>query len=231
MTGSSHDIQSGHWHLPSAAESNSSGSVPGQSLLFPVRCRYKDGSSIDPRVCMKILIYKRTHQGDPDRLGRFGIERCMGRVRAFPFDAVIGVGGISGWPQADGIARKVNWVGRNPRRRPNPIDDRGPLVTFRRGDFRLMEDRGPLLASMSRLLAAAVYNSRNRFIFSSVRGKLAAEAQRVITELLDTDRYPDTPTGGSAIPGSCGVPRCRPPRKATVKPISRARRSCKTDCL
>lgn len=174
---------------------------------------------------MKILIYKRTHKNDPDRFGRFGIEGCMGRVRAFSFDAVIGVGGISGWPQAEGIARKVNWVGRHPRRQPNPIDNRGPLVTFRRGDFRVLEDRGPLLANMSGLLAAAVYGSRNRFLFSAVRGKLAVEAKRVITELLDTDRYPDIPFRSSGTSDGCGPRRCRP-KIVLATPICRPRRSC-----
>lgn len=174
---------------------------------------------------MKILIYKRTHKNDPDRFGRFGIEGCMGRVRAFSFDAVIGVGGISGWPQAEGIARKVNWVGRYPRKQPNPIDNRGPLVTFRRGDFRVMEDRGPLLATISGLLAAAVYGSRSRFLFSSVRGKLAVEAQRVITELLDTDQYPDAPIGSACTPSDGGPRRC-PPKIALAKPLCRPHRSC-----
>ena len=42
---------------------------------------------------MRTLIYKRTHPGDPDEKGRFGICDCMGRVRAWDFEAVIGVGG------------------------------------------------------------------------------------------------------------------------------------------
>ena len=159
----------------------------------------------------KILIYKRTHKNDPDRYGRFGIEGCMGRVRGYPFDAVIGVGGVSGWPKAEGIARKVNWVGRFPRKQPNPVDARGPLVTFRHGDYRVLEDRGPLLASMSGLLAAVVYGSRNRFLFRSIRGQLAVEARRVISELLDTDRYPDALVASHDRGASyCGPRRCKP---------------------
>ncbi|WP_112487513.1 hypothetical protein [Thiomonas sp. X19] len=45
---------------------------------------------------MRILTYKRTHVGDPDEFGRFGINDCMGRVRGYRYDAVIGVGG-TGW--------------------------------------------------------------------------------------------------------------------------------------
>lgn len=174
---------------------------------------------------MKILIYKRTHRNDPDQRGRFGINGCMGSVRAFPFDAVIGVGGIGSWPRAEGIAWKVNWVGRHPRKQPNPIDSRGPLVTFRRGDVRVMEDRGPLLASMSSLLAEAVYGGRNRFLFRSIRGKLAAEARRVITELLDTDLYPDSPGGRPRHQGRCAPRRCRV-RKVAVEVGEGSCRGC-----
>jgi len=48
---------------------------------------------------MRILIYKRTHIGDPDAKCQFGNQGCMGRVRGFAFDAVIAwaesVGGLS----------------------------------------------------------------------------------------------------------------------------------------
>jgi hypothetical protein len=178
----------------------------------------------------QILIYKRTHKNDPDQRGRFGIHGCMGRVRGYAFDAVIGVGGTSGWPQAEGIARKVNWVGRSPQRRPNPIDSRGPLVTFRHGDYRVLEDRGPLLASMSGPLAAAVYGSRNRFLFKSIRGQLAIEAMRVINELLDTDHYPEEPERGPGLGDSGGRRRCRPngcpPPNKRAKPHRPRRRGC-----
>jgi len=43
---------------------------------------------------MRILVYKRTHNGDPDQIGRFGAYDCMGSVRRREFDAVIDVGGI-----------------------------------------------------------------------------------------------------------------------------------------
>ena len=42
----------------------------------------------------------------------------MGRVRRLPFEAVIGVGGISGEPVALGIAGKINWIGIGARTRP-----------------------------------------------------------------------------------------------------------------
>ena len=43
---------------------------------------------------MRVLVYKRTHNGDPDTSGCFGVYDCMGAVRDWEFDAVIGVGGI-----------------------------------------------------------------------------------------------------------------------------------------
>ena len=43
---------------------------------------------------LRILVYKRTHVGDPDVAGRFGINHCMGSVRGYHYDAVIGVGGM-----------------------------------------------------------------------------------------------------------------------------------------
>jgi hypothetical protein len=63
---------------------------------------------------MHILTYKRTHIGDPDSNGCFGINGCMGRVRGFNFDAVIGVGGIGWEPKSYGIDKKINWIGFKP---------------------------------------------------------------------------------------------------------------------
>lgn len=44
---------------------------------------------------MRTLIYKRTHSGDPDsESGVFGNHDCMGSVKGWQYDAVIGIGGI-----------------------------------------------------------------------------------------------------------------------------------------
>src|SRR6266568_1689223 len=59
------------------------------------------------RSVLRTLVYKRTHTGDPDTNGVFGNQDCMGRVRRLPFEAVIGGGGISGEPVAQGIAGKL----------------------------------------------------------------------------------------------------------------------------
>lgn len=61
---------------------------------------------------MRTLIYKRTHCGDPNLAARvFGNHDCMGKVRRWRFDAVIGIGGIRPWPECKAIAAKLNWVG------------------------------------------------------------------------------------------------------------------------
>ncbi len=64
---------------------------------------------------MRTLIYKRTHTGDPDAQGRFGIHDCMGSVREWGFQAVVGVGGRGSQAKACGIAYKVN-LGRDRRK-------------------------------------------------------------------------------------------------------------------
>jgi hypothetical protein len=66
---------------------------------------------------LKTLVYKRTHNGNPDESGIFGIYDCMGRVLGWPFDAVIGVGGKSPWSGHEGIARRINWVDIDPDQR------------------------------------------------------------------------------------------------------------------
>lgn len=108
-------------------------------------------------MAKRVLIYKRTHHGDPDKHGRFGINDCMGRVRARMFGAVIGVGGIGAEPQRAGIAGKVNWIGIGPHKRPGL---RGPIVTFDHFiDFGI---KGPELASIAPRLAARIYGRNVR---------------------------------------------------------------------
>jgi hypothetical protein len=60
---------------------------------------------------MRTLVYKRTHSGDPDKNGVFGIRDCMGRVRSLEFEAVVGVGGQGAQGQINRLAGKVNWIG------------------------------------------------------------------------------------------------------------------------
>ena len=102
------------------------------------------GQSAKPRV----LIYKRTHTGDPTPEGIFGLSDCMGRVRAREYDAVIGVGGLSSKPKSFGIDGRVTWVGVGPHRSAStPVGHRGPIVEF--DEFVLFEESGPQLESIA----------------------------------------------------------------------------------
>lgn len=65
----------------------------------------------------RTLVYKRTHNGDPDREGDFGAYDCMGQVRGYEFDAVIGIGGLGLEAEAWGIAGRVNWIGIGPQKK------------------------------------------------------------------------------------------------------------------
>jgi hypothetical protein len=111
---------------------------------------------------MRILVYKRTHPGDPDNGGCFGAEDCMGAIRARKFDAVIGVGGIGAEPQRHGIDGKLNWIGIGPRR--GRRYGRGPLLTF--DQFRDFGTHGGRLISLAPSLARRIYRKRLRHLMS-----------------------------------------------------------------
>jgi hypothetical protein len=101
---------------------------------------------------MRTLVYKRTHNGDPDEQGVFGINDCMGTVRARDFDAVIGVGGVGDEPRREGIAEKITWIGIGPHKSGRP--DR-PQVTF--DHYLFFGPRGPLFRDHAPVLAQHVY--------------------------------------------------------------------------
>jgi len=102
----------------------------------------------------RILVYKRTHIGDPNPEGIFGCHDCMRSVRAKQYDAVIGVGGVGHEPQSHGIDRRITWVGVGPTR--HQIDGKiHPTVSFER--FFLYEANGPALDSVAPSLARRMY--------------------------------------------------------------------------
>ncbi|WP_157699314.1 hypothetical protein [Pseudomonas sp. M30-35] len=130
---------------------------------------------------MQILTYKRTHTGDPDSSGRFGINDCMGRIRNWNFDAVIGVGGYGSEPRSYGIEGRINWVGLNPTRTPHP-QGYGQIVTFE--SFALFEEKGPLLSELAPLIARRMYEKRARVLFKSYSSMEKAEAEVLLLSLL-----------------------------------------------
>jgi hypothetical protein len=74
------------------------------------------------------------------------------------------VGGIGTKAKAEGIDRKINWIGVRPKKRPFP-GGRGPLVTFER--FRLFEENGPDFGDIAPGLAKRLSSSAkgSRFLF------------------------------------------------------------------
>ncbi len=130
---------------------------------------------------MNTLIYKRTHRGDPNKSGVFGVHDCMGRVRHWNFDAVIGVGGKSPWRGHEGIAYRINWIGikpskteaRDPRRK-------GPLVTFER--FVLYDEHGPKLKKLAPKLFKYMFEDGH--VRAVISRSLPGEMQEEITKIL-----------------------------------------------
>lgn len=95
---------------------------------------------------VKTWIYKRTHKGDPDKSGIFGINDCMKTKRGDDYDSVIGVGGKKPWKRDKDISLKINWIGLGPTRK-NKGRKRGPIVTFKH--FCLYEEKGPHLKTVA----------------------------------------------------------------------------------
>lgn len=93
------------------------------------------------KASLKTLVYKRTHRGDPDDSGVFGINDCMGKIRGWGFDAVIGVGGSRPDRGHEDIARKVNWIGIGPHE--VGATAKGPRLGF--DFFHRFDEAGPAL--------------------------------------------------------------------------------------
>lgn len=160
---------------------------------------------------MRTLIYKRTHTGDPDPEGRFGIHGCMGRVRTWGFEAVIGIGGIGPEPERNELARKVNWIGIGPRR-TGAIDKRGfPVIAFEH--FKLLESDGRELRELAPRLTDRIYSKNVRVIMDDLDEQERAEVERV----LDLARDAPPSTGAGSAPATVSE-KC-PLRRKPPKPI------------
>ncbi len=133
---------------------------------------------------MRTLIYKRTHSGDPDpETGVFGNHDCMGAVRGWRFDAVIGIGGVGHEPQSHHIARKLTWIGICPQ----AIRDigRGPQLTFHHFWYR--GEDGPMLQTNYPALANRMYDKNVRLLVhrpASSEDSKIADLDRNVSEIL-----------------------------------------------
>ncbi|MGH1543073.1 MAG: hypothetical protein ACRBHB_21825 [Arenicella sp.] len=136
---------------------------------------------------MLILTYKRTHTGDPSPDGVFGINDCMGKVRNFSFDAVIGVGGIGLEAKSHNIDRKICWVGIWPMRE-EPKKGMGSIIRFEY--FRLFEEMGPLLAQEAPALARRMYDGKARLLIKSYSEKEYEEAEKIV-EWAKREKQPE----------------------------------------
>lgn len=126
---------------------------------------------------MKILIYKRTHIGDPDKSGCFGVSDCMGKVRKYNYEAVIGVGGIGSDPKYYGINGKVNLVGIDPIK-INCESKRGPIVLFKQ--FIDYGTEGMSLKENGPMLAKRMYENNARFIIGGMSNEENKEARNIV---------------------------------------------------
>lgn len=131
---------------------------------------------------MRILTYKRTHKGDPNPNGQFGVNDCMGRVRNWNFDAVIGIGSLAPWSDSTDIAGKLTWVGAHPFRSSSP-NERGDILLFKH--FILLDDDGPLFENEAPLLAKRFFTKNARCILNSYSSSEKAEALALVKKYLN----------------------------------------------
>ena len=133
---------------------------------------------------MRILIYKRTHKHDPNPEGIFGNEDCMGRVRNWNYDAVIGIGGNAPRKQDADIKHKINWIGLEPKKVPSP-KKRGDIVVF--SHFKLYEEQGINIKDNFPNLFEYMYGSRKRFDMSSdLPENVFEEVKTIIDSIKDS---------------------------------------------
>jgi len=126
---------------------------------------------------MRVLVYKRTHIGDPDALGCFGVFDCMGAVRDREYDAVVGVGGIGPQAKLNRIDGQVNWIGIGPHK--SYVDyKRGPEVMF--DHFRYFGTNGPDFRKLAPELAERMYAHNVRSILGGLNAAELAQATAIV---------------------------------------------------
>jgi hypothetical protein len=129
---------------------------------------------------MKVLIYKRTHKGDPDKNGIFGNQDCMGKIRNWDYDAVIGIGGNAPWKKDADIKHKINWIGLDPKKIYSSYK-RGDEVVF--SHFELYEETGVNICEKFPNLFEYMYGNRKRFDMST---DLPEEVFEEVKQILDS---------------------------------------------
>ena len=155
---------------------------------------------------MRVLVYKRTHNGDPDASGCFGAYDCMGTVRNRDFDAVVGVGGIGPEAVSNDIDGEINWVGIGPHKR-HVEDKRGPEVLF--DHFLYFGTEGPKFRTLAPQLAARMYGDNVRVILDGMSDVEQEEAEGIVGLANGKPPSPGLEaSAGSTLPANgCGLKR------------------------
>lgn len=157
----------------------------------------------------RILVYKRTHHGDPDpRDGIFGNHDCMKSVRGFAFDAVIGVGGVGPEARSNDIEPRVMWIGIG--RHDDwtiPTPSGAPRLWF--DHFKMYDaNTGDELKVIAKKLDKRLYQGGSRYLLNLSEDELC-EALKILAQALGS-------------PASTG----RPGRSAVATPSSATSSSC-----
>ena len=154
------------------------------------------GGALAEAKPVKILVYRRTHTGDPSpQTGEFGVHDCMGRVRDWDFDAVIGIGGKKPWPGYEKIAEKITWVGVGVDQKRAPLERAksdankqqfgGHILKFHR--WIVLDEDGPLLKDVSPILHKYMFSDgRIPRAALNVSGDIGRELNRIIDWTLKT---------------------------------------------
>lgn len=133
----------------------------------------------DARAKLRVLLYKRNHRGDPDYRGTFGCDDCMGRIRSYRYDAVIGIGVDRPNPGHEAIAGRITWVGVGPRAVGVHHDRGAPVLRFDR--WGVWDEKGKVLREFAPELAEYFYEKHRRFFFSD---HLSQQIQKDIEKIL-----------------------------------------------
>jgi hypothetical protein len=157
---------------------------------------------------MRVLVYKRTHTGDPDpETGTFGCNGCMGGVRGWDFEAVIGIGGIGAEPLSYDIAGKVTWIGIGPHH-IDVGDNHGPGVQFEH--FVLDDTKGKNFRKLAPKLSKRMYDDGIRVVLHDLND---AERAEVAGILKLAKNAPPSPGLKATSRGSRSVSKCVPTRR------------------
>ncbi|MDD2864862.1 MAG: hypothetical protein PHC99_09095 [Methylococcales bacterium] len=153
-----------------------------------------------------VLIYKRTHKGDPDQGGIFGVNGCMGRVRNWKFDAVIGIGGKKPLKDNEGIANKISYVGLGAKKHSINSLHGHPYVIFDK--FILFDDNGQRVKDIAPELHKYLYGKNVRVVKLDNTSEYWNEVEEILKlagGAKPSSGYEHLETAENKLPTSCDV--------------------------